>query len=275
MTIQARIEGMRPCAIELKRVGGRALRVAVWKAEGQEAARPLLFFNGIGANIEVMAPLAEWFRDRDVITFDMPGVGKSPRPVIPYTPWSMAWRAARLLDKLGYDKVDVMGVSWGGGMAQQFAFQHASRAGKLVLAATSAGMFMVPGKFASLSRMASPRRFIDREFLLKNFQVLYGGNDDGSNAHAGRLSPPSRRGYLYQLGAMFGWTSVWFLPLLKAKTLILMGDEDNVVPPVNGTILKSLMPRARLEIVRGGHLFLVSSAPELAPMIRAFLGEPD
>jgi poly(3-hydroxyalkanoate) depolymerase len=275
MTLQTPIEGGRACRFEMIRAGGRMLRVAIWKAEQDSGERPLLFFNGIGANIEAMSPLADWFVDRDLITFDMPGVGKSPSPIVPYTAYSMAWRATRVLEKLGYDKVDVMGVSWGGGIAQQFAFQHAARTGKLVLAATSAGLFMVPGNPGSLSKMASPRRFIDRDFLLENFQALYGGETRGAGGHASRLTPPSRRGYFYQLGAMLGWTSVWFLPFLRAKTLVLMGDADRIVPPVNGSILASLMPNARLEIVRGGHLFLISRASEVVPMIKAFLAEPD
>ena len=257
------------------RAGGRMLRVAIWKAEQEEGKRPLLFFNGIGANIEAMSPLADWFADRDLVTFDMPGVGQSPSPIVPYTAYSMAWRTTRVLDKLGYDKVDVMGVSWGGGLAQQFAFQHAGRTGRLVLAATSAGLFMVPGSPGSLSKMASPRRFIDRDFLLDNFQALYGGETEGARGHASRLTPPSRRGYFYQLAAVLGWTSVWFLPFLRAKTLILMGDSDRIVPPVNGSILTSLTPNARLEIVRGGHLFLISRASEVVPMIKSFLAEPD
>jgi pimeloyl-ACP methyl ester carboxylesterase len=68
---------------------------------------------------------------------------------------------------------------------------------------------------------------------------------------------------------------VWFLPFLRAKTLILMGDADRIVPPVNGSILASLMPNARLEIVPGGHLFLISRANDVVPMIKAFLTEPD
>jgi poly(3-hydroxyalkanoate) depolymerase len=275
LTLQAPIGSKRECKFEMVRAGGRTLRAAVWKAESEHSERPLLFFNGIGANIEAMAPLADWFADRDLVTFDMPGVGKSPDPVVPYTPWSMAWRATRVMDTFGYAKADVMGVSWGGGMAQQFAFQHASRAGKLVLAATSAGMVMVPGNISSLSKMASPRRYMDPDFLLANFRALYGGDDAGAHGHVGRLSPPSRRGYLYQLGAMLGWTSAWYLPFLRAKTLILMGKADHVVPPVNGTILQSLMPNARLELVEGGHLFLVSRAREVAPLIRDFLAEPD
>jgi poly(3-hydroxyalkanoate) depolymerase len=259
------------------RVGGRDLRIAVWKAKpGSTTERPLLFFNGIGANIEAMAPLADWFDDRDIVTYDMPGVGQSPEPVVPYRPWMMAMLTTQLLDRLGYEKVDVMGVSWGGGMAQQFAFQNTSRVGKVVLAATSAGMLMVPGSLKSLSRMADPRRYMDPGFMLKNFQALYGGDGGRASEHVGRITAPTKRGYFYQLAAMAGWTSAWFLPFLKQKTLILMGDSDRVVPVVNGKILRSLIPRARLEIVRGGgHLFLVSRAAEVAPLIADFLAEPD
>ncbi len=258
--------------------GGRPLRVAVWKAESpivSEIQRPLLFFNGIGANIEVMSPLAEWFPDRDIITFDMPGVGGSPDPKFPYRPWTMALRTARLLDMLGYTgKVDVMGVSWGGGMAQQFAFQHPGRVGKLVLAATAAGMLMVPGDPKVLSKMANPRRYIDPDYMRENFEALYGESGGGAG-HVSRLRPPSRRGYAYQLAAMVGWTSAVFLPFIKAKTLVLMGEDDRIVPMINGKILAGLIPHARLEIVPGGHLFLVSRAGDSAPLIEAFLAEDD
>jgi poly(3-hydroxyalkanoate) depolymerase len=265
----------RPHSTALMRVGGRQLRVAVWKADPvSKPERPLLFFNGIGANVEAMSPLADWFTDRDIVTYDMPGVGQSPAPTVPYRPWTMSIVTAQLLDRLGYDKVDVMGVSWGGGMAQQFAFQCASRVEKVVLAATTAGMIMVPGDIGSLAKMAGLRRYTDPDFMLKNFQALYGGEGNGANAHAGRITAPTGRGYLYQLGAMIGWTSVWFLPLLKQPVLILMGDADRVVPIVNGRILRWLIPKARLEVVKGGgHLFLVSRAAEVAPRIAEFLSD--
>jgi len=264
--------------IEIIRVAGRKLRVAVWTAAPQgrhKPARPLLFFNGIGANIELMAPLADWLPDRDLITFDFPGVGGSPEPVLPYRPWTMALRVARMLDKLGYDgKVDVMGVSWGGGMAQQFAFQHPRRVGKLILAATAAGMLMVPGDPKVLSKMADPRRYVDPDYMKKNFSALY-SETLGSEGHVSRLKAPTQRGYLYQLGAMLGWTSAFFLPFVRKKTLVLMGESDRIVPVINGKILATLLPHARLETVPGGHLFLVSRPKETIPLIKAFLAEPD
>lgn len=255
---------------------GRTVRAALWRCDapgtaGIDRPRPLLFFNGIGANIELMAPLAGWLPDRDIVTFDFPGIGHSPSPAIPYRPWMMARVATKLLDRYGLDVADVMGVSWGGCMAQQFAAQHPRRTGRLILAATSAGMLMVPGTPAAIAKMASPRRYMDPDYMLANFRTLYGGDMDGSGDHASRLVAPSLQGYMYQLLCMAGWTSAWFLPFLKAQTLIMMGDADQIVPVANGHILKTLIPNARLQVIKdGGHLFLVSRAREVIPAIRDF-----
>jgi poly(3-hydroxyalkanoate) depolymerase len=260
---------------EMKTIEGRTVRVARWSARTKpNAVRPLLFFNGIGANIELIAPFAERLSNRDVVTFDMPGVGGSPESAVPYWPWMMARVADAIMDDYGYDKIDVMGVSWGGAMAQQFALQYGSRVERLVLAATSAGMLMVPGKLSALSKMADPRRYIDPDFMTKHFKTLYGGATKGSGGHVSRIKPPSKMGYFNQLFAMMGWTSAPFLPLLSAKTLIMMGDEDAIVPLANGKILLALIPNAELAVIKGGgHLFLVAQADETIPMIEAFLGD--
>jgi poly(3-hydroxyalkanoate) depolymerase len=272
-----RSPGGRAADTEFAHIGLHTVRAARWKADTQSPARPLLFFNGIGANIELMSPLADWFRDRDIITFDMPGVGRSPSPVAPYRPWMMARFTAKLLDRFNYPIVDVMGVSWGGGMAQQIAFQYPRRIGKVILCATSAGTLMVPGDVRALSKMASPRRYADPDFMRANFKTLYGDERAlGGDDHSDRVTPPSRIGYLYQLGAMLGWTSAFFLPFLKQKTLVMMGDKDRIVPLVNGQTLQRLIPNARLDVVpNGGHLFLMSKARDVVPRIAEFLGEPD
>jgi poly(3-hydroxyalkanoate) depolymerase len=256
-------------------IDGRTVRMARWEATGRNRAdRPLLFFNGIGANIELIGPFAAMLSSRDVVTFDMPGIGESPDPLMPYWPWMMARIADQIMDDFGYEKIDVMGVSWGGAMAQQYALQYGSRVERLILAATSAGMLMVPGKLSALTKMADPRRYIDPDFMMKNFRTLYGGSTDGSGGHAARIKPPSKTGYFYQLFAMMGWTSVPFLPFMAPKTMIMMGDEDNIVPLANGHILKTLIPRARLEVIKGGgHLFLVSMAGQTVPLIDAFLDD--
>lgn len=259
---------------------GRTLRVARWKAQSQKrgktSAPPLLFFNGVGANIELVAPFARAVGERDFIIFDMPGIGESPDPLIPYNPITMSQTASQIMSDLGYDSMDVMGVSWGGAMAQHFAMQYPARVERLILAATTAGWMMVPGKLSALSKMANPRRYIDPDFMAKNFATLYGGKTDGADGHVGRVRPPSGVGYFYQLLAMVGWTSAPLLPfLLKAETLVIMGEDDNIVPVSNGRFLASLIPGAELHIVKdGGHLFLVSQAEESLAIVNAFLSRP-
>jgi poly(3-hydroxyalkanoate) depolymerase len=259
----------------MEQVDGRDLRVAHWKAEKKSGKLPLLFFNGIGANIEAMAPLAEMLPDRDFLTFDMPGVGGSPEPLVPYNAWMMGRISEQLLDRYDMMQVDVMGVSWGGAMAQQFTLQNGPRVNRLILAATTAGMLMVPGNPKALAKMADPRRYIDPDFMRKHFNTLYGGTGDGSEGHIGRIKPPSKTGYFYQLLAMLGWTSAPFLPFMKHDTLILMGGDDQIVPVANGHFLKMLIPNSELVVIDdGGHLFMLSHVEESIDAIRSFLDRP-
>lgn len=267
----------RPPSITMEEVAGYTLRVAHWAPEAAMGKRPLLFFNGVGANMELAFGLGDWIRDRDILTFDMPGIGGSEPAILPYMPWQMARVARKLCDRFGFDDVDVMGVSWGGAMAQQYAFQYRKRVGRLILAATTAGMVMVPGHPEALVKMRDPRRYTDPDYMRANFQTLYGDDDkEGASSHAMGLKPPHPRGYAYQLLAMLGWTSLPFIRFLNMPTLIMMGDRDRIVPLINGKILQTGLPNSVLHVVPdGGHLFLVTKSAETLPVITEFLDELD
>ena len=257
-------------------VGGRTLRVARWRWDMPSEHPPILFFNGIGANIEAVAPLAEALTERRFIMFDMPGVGGSPEPLVPYNTYTMSWIAKELLKRFDAGVVDVMGVSWGGAMAQHFTLQHGKHVRRLILAATTAGMVMLPGNPAALSKMADPRRYVDPAFMEKHFFTLYGGLTGGKSEHIGRLTPPSPRGYVYQLLAMIGWTSAPALPFLKKPVLIMMGEDDNIVPLANGKFLEMLIPGSKLEVFEdGGHLFMLTHSDQTLASMRGFLDAPD
>ena len=121
--------------------------------------------------------------------------------------------------------------------------------------------------------MATPRRYLDSSYLQRIAPDLYGGSartEPGrvrSLLHAdSRVGSP--RGYLYQLGAGMGWTSLPFLPLLRQATLIMSGDDDPLIPLANARLLRLLIPHSRLHIYHGGHLGLVTEAAELAPASR-------
>lgn len=265
--------------IFFSQVGNQKLRTAIWKGsdKGYGKRTPLLFFNGIGANLEIAQAFADTFTGRDIITFDMPGIGGSPDPSFPYRPWWVAKAAKQILLANRYTKVDVLGVSWGGGPAQQFAWQYSKMVRHLVLCATTTGVTMIPGNPKALSKMASPKRYMDKDFLTKNFEALYGDAAEGGvNDFSINMVPPSIKGYAYQLMAMAGWSSLPFIRRIKAKTLVIMGDKDHIVPVGNGHILKYALKDSRLKIIKdAGHLFLLTRRDESIELIRDFFGEPE
>lgn len=251
---------------------GRRLRVARWNfSDSAGSKRPLLVFGGIGLNLELLEPVATALGNRPVVSFDMPGVGQSPDPLVPYTAATMALTAQAVLDRMGIDKVDLLGISWGGGIAQQFALQHRNRVGRLVMAATSAGMAMAPGDPRMLARLADPAEYTVPKALQRNLAMLYAGGGE-TPVSLNAVTPPSPAGFAYQLGALAGWSSVAMLPLLDMPTLVMAGDDDQVVPPVNAQFLHTLIPGSRLEMFAGGgHLFMLSHLAEFAATLEAFL----
>src|SRR5215475_4316867 len=238
---------------------------------------PLLLFNGIGANIELVEPFLEALDGPEAIVFDVPGVGGSPSPWWPYRPWTLARLSVRLLDQLGHEQVDVLGVSWGGAIAQQFAFQQAKRCRRLVLAATSPGHLMVPGKPSVLLKMATPRRYKDPGYFKEIAGDLYGGvlrsSPDTAGQHLRHVKWSSDYGYYLQLAAGFGWSSLPWLPFLSQPTLVMAGTDDPIVPVINGRILAKLIPDARFVTIDDGHLFLLTSARQSAGVIADFLNQ--
>ena len=266
-----------PGEIEVRQIAidGQSLRVAI--RHGREPQPPLLLFNGIGANWELAKPLLEALTRTTAIIFDVPGVGASPRPRLPYRPSTLARLAADLVADLGYKEIDVAGVSWGGGIAQQFAHQYPNLCRRLVLAATAPGFTMVPASPTVLWKMATPRRYTDKDYMNRIAADIYGGafRDDQSliGRHAAAMHGARSLGYLYQLLAMSGWTSLPWLWSLPQPTLVLMGRDDPLVPPINGHILAGLIPNAELQMIEDGHLFIVTRPVETAALVEAFLAD--
>jgi len=257
-------------------VKGQRLRIAIRPGDGSRP--PLLVMNGIGANLELLKPFVEALDPAiEVLCFDVPGVGGSPPPAIPYRFATLAWLVARMLDQLGYAQVDVLGISWGGGLAQQFAVQHRTRCRRLVLVSTATGALMVPGRPAVLAKLATPQRYLDPDYLARVAPELYGGSMRSHPEHVRALVQATQavglRGYLYQLLAGIGWTSLPWLALIRQPTLILAGDDDPIVPLVNAKLMQHLIPDARLRVFHDGHVGLLTQARELAPVVAQFLAE--
>ena len=187
-----------------------------------------------------------------------------------------------VLDILGYRlAIDVLGISWGGALAQEFVLTFPNRVRRLVLAATSTGWLSVPGNPKALWVLATPRRYYSPSYFEKIAPTLYGGavrDDPGLLRRQGHLRfihPPSIRGYLWQLAAGLGWTSLHRLHRVKTPTLVLAADDDPIIPLAGSKLMARLLRRSRLHVVhQGGHLFLVTHAAVVAPTIEDFLREP-
>jgi poly(3-hydroxyalkanoate) depolymerase len=241
---------------------------------------PLLLITGLGASLDLAEPFEQAVAARrlQVISFDAPGVGQSTPYAWPRRMPGVARTVQRMLDALGRRRVDVLGVSLGGVIAQQLARQAPDLVRRLVLAATGPGLGGLPGSPRVLLALATPRRYYQPDYYRRIAGRIYGGEarrDPDALLHgsvARFVQRPSMRGYLGQLYAISGWTSLPWLHRLPQPTLVLAGDDDPIVPPVNGRILARCIPHARLHIVPGGgHLFLLERPAETAALVADFL----
>ena len=268
-----------PAAIRFVEVDGVRLRTSV-RGDGP----PLLLITGLGASLDLAEPFERELvaRGFQVIAYDAPGVGQSTPYSWPQRMPGVARTVRRMLDLLGFDRVDVLGVSLGGAVAQQFTRQNPGRVGRLVLAATAPGLGGVPGNPAVLLKLVTPRRYNQPDYYRRVAGTIYGGDarrDPNALLHgsvARFIERPSLRGYLSQLYAITGWTSVPWLHTLRQPTLVLAGDDDPIVPVINGRILAHCMPQARLHVVHGGgHLFLLERPAAMAGLVADFLRQPE
>ena len=237
---------------------------------------PLFICNGLGQSVEMLFPLLVALGDRPVIAFDAAGTGRSDVPETTTTIPEHARMVAGLLDHLNVPEVDVLGISWGGALAQQFAHAFADRCRRLVLAITSSGGIMTWwGSPIALFEIQFPFRYLNRAYGNFIGPWMYGGEailqPDLFREYSKNAVRPSYKGYAAQVRAMCSWSSLSWLHRLKQPTLVLAGLYDTLIPVLNQVTLASLIPDARLVTYPAGHLLLFSRRDEVAREIKAFL----
>jgi pimeloyl-ACP methyl ester carboxylesterase len=238
---------------------------------------------GLGGNIEMWEPF-EHCLDGDrfqTISFDASGTGESPAGLVPMRIAGFAQQAAGVLDALGHQQADVLGVSFGGAVAQELAIRQPERVRRLVLVSTSCGIGGIPGSPVALALLATPLRYWSPTFHRLTARLAYGGSaasDDGllhTLGTARRSKPPSLWGYFSQLTAAAGWSSAPSLHRITQPTLVVSGGSDPIVPARNARLLARRIPAAELEIMPGhGHLLLLEDGPAVATRVTQFLGCP-
>jgi poly(3-hydroxyalkanoate) depolymerase len=240
---------------------------------------PLLLVPGLGCGADMWEPFMRYFPNRRIVSFDAPGTGRSSTPLFPVSVPALAALAAAVLDSRGVVRADVIGFSYGGAIAQQFAHDYPERVSRLVLAATNCGLGSVWGAPTAMAAMATPLRFYSAAYFDHVAADVYGGATGrdpakrNSASGARRRLPPSSYGYAMQLLGGSGWSSWSFLDAIPQETLVVCGDDDPLIPIVNAQMLATRIPRAQLEIVeRAGHLLLWDEPERVAPQIGLFVG---
>jgi poly(3-hydroxyoctanoate) depolymerase len=267
-----------PLRTEIVTAGGLTMRLSIQSHPGDH---PLLLINGIGAPLELWGTFRRKL-DVETIAFDAPGTGASAPPRRPRSMWELARSVSAALDKLGYGTVDVLGISWGGGLAQHLAMVRRSRVRRMILVCTAFGLGSIPANPRVALELLRPTRYFSPSHLARVGPALFGGEIRRKPEllrHQARLRSqhrPSTRGYVYQLLAASTWVSLPWLPLVQAETLVLLGEDDPIVHTVNGRILRRVLPNASLRVVPGaGHLFLLDQPDAAAAIVRDFLGATD
>lgn len=253
-----------------------------FEVRGDPSAPRTLFLNGSGATLQRSGALVDVFASHlHVACHDQRGLGGTSIPPGPYTMADYAADALALADHLGWDNFGVVGISFGGMVAQELAVTAPERIARLVVACTSPGgaggssyplhelVGMDPDERNRVYRPLLDTRFTD-DWLASH------PDDQGLVAMMGSYSGTEKsaevlRGEWEQLQAR-RHHDVWDrLPRITCPTLVASGRFDGIAPPENGRAIASRITGAELRLYEGGHAFFVQDRRAF-PDMRDFLG---
>ena len=248
------------------------------------AGAPLLFISGSGADLRIKpnqmdGPLPRHF---DVLSYDQRGLGQTSKPDAPYTMADYADDAARLMDHAGWTAARVIGVSFGGMVAQEFVLRHPQKVERLVLACTSpggAGGASYP--FHTIEHMARDERARhmipisdtrrDAAWQKANAEmyeqfVAMGATDPYAD------EPGRAMGYARQLEARSKLDTFDRLPQIACPVLIAAGRFDGIALPATQEKMAARIKGAQLRFFDGGHLFMIQDRAAMPALIEFLKG---
>jgi 3-oxoadipate enol-lactonase len=244
----------------------------------------LLFISGTGSDLRVSpnvfdGPLPRHFQ---VLAFDQRGLGRSSKPPGPYSMVGYADDAAGLMEALGWEDAAVLGVSFGGMVAQELALRHPERLRALVLACTSAGgAGGASYPLHELAGLAESER-LNRQLVLSDVRrdptwrtanpdrwaALLEAASQGRPALSAEEAAEHEAGFRAQLDARRHHDAWERLPVLDLPVLVAGGRHDGIAPPANQEALAQRIPGADLMMFDGGHLFMMQDRTAYPAMIR-------
>jgi 3-oxoadipate enol-lactonase len=237
--------------------------LSVWYERRGEGPR-VLFISGSGGDLRTKptvfdGPLVRAF---DLLAYDQRGLGQTSKPDGPYTMAEYGDDAAGLLDHVGWDRCMVVGISFGGMVAQELAIRHSDRVGRLVLCCTSSGGAGNPSYplHELIGRPAEERRSIQLAISDTRFdQAWQAANPDDAARifETMQARETDDDGSRHQLEARSHHDTYDRLDRITAPTLVCAGRYDGIAPVANSEAIVARIPTAELRVYEGGHLFLL------------------
>jgi 3-oxoadipate enol-lactonase len=238
--------------------------LSIWYERRGSGTR-LLFISGSGGDLRTKptvfdGPLGTGF---DLLAYDQRGLGQSSKPETAYTMAAYGDDAAGLLDHVGWDSCAVVGVSFGGMVAQELAIRHPARVDRLVLCCTSSGGAGAPSyPLHTLTDLPEDERLA---IQLAISDTRYGGEWQAVNPEdAASIFKTMRarataddEGYRRQLEARSHHDTYDRLAQVTAPTLVAAGRYDGIAPVSNSEAIAAQIPKSELRVYEGGHLFLL------------------
>ena len=266
-------------------IGVMAIHLHHERAGGGEA---VLYIGGTGGDLRARpnvldGPLAQSF---EVLAYDQRGQGRSDKPDEAYTMSGYADDAAALMAEVGWERAHVVGVSFGGMVAQELAIRHPHLVDRLVLACTSSGGAGAPSyPLHELEGLPAEERFATQLSLsdVRRDAAWQEAHPDEvaelralaeRQAQVGADDPTLAVGRRRQLEARSAHDTYDRLDRIGSPTLVCAGRHDGIAPVANSEALVERIPDSRLQVFEGGHLFLLQDRSAW-PAIVAFLAGTD
>ncbi len=235
------------------------------------------FSNGLWIWFKQIPAFAQKFR---VIAFDPRGISRSVAPDSPVSIRMLADDVAHLLRALRIESAHILGASFGGFVAQEFALAYPQVTRSLILCCTSfGGANHVPPSLETLQAIASTKGLNTEERVRENLLLAFSQRylqekmeEVQSVIELRESNPAPEHAYLHQLHAARDFNTEERVPFIKAPTLVITGDEDIIVPSANSQNLAGRIPGAQLAVIKGGsHTFFIERADEFNRAVTDFI----
>ncbi|MBD0370102.1 MAG: alpha/beta fold hydrolase [Pyrinomonadaceae bacterium] len=244
---------------------------------------PLVLIPGFGTGLWIWFKQVPAFsREFRTLVFDPRGISRSDAPNAPITIRTIADDLAALLYALRIESAHILGASFGGFVAQEFALAYPAMTRSLTLCCTSfGGPGHVPPSLETLQALASTKGLNTqqrvRENLLLAFSPAYVERNHEEVEKVICLRAENfvpEHAYLHQLQAAMAFNTEERVSQISAPTLVLTGDADIIVPEENSRNLAARIPDARLVTIKGGsHTFFIEQADEFNTAVIEFIKE--